>query len=131
MVQPDRDPAAEAAPFAPRRVDKPWGHELIWAETDTYVGKVLHIRAGHQLSFQFHVAKDETVHVLTGAVEIDVAAELGARRTLRLGPGDSLHIRPGTRHRLRAVETSDVLEASTPQLDDVVRIEDDYGRAGI
>lgn len=130
MLPRDRDPAGEAAPFAPRRVDKPWGHELIWAETDAYVGKVLHIRAGHQLSFQYHVAKDETVHVLAGAIELDVAPAGGERRTLRLGPGESLRIRPGTRHRLRAIATSDVLEASTPQLDDVVRIEDDYGRAG-
>jgi mannose-6-phosphate isomerase-like protein (cupin superfamily) len=131
MLPSTDGPARGERPFAPRRVAKPWGFELIWAETDTYVGKVMHIEAGHQLSYQFHVAKDETVHVLSGAVEIDVGDASGSRQTIRLGCGDSFHIRPGLRHRLRALETSDVLEASTPQLDDVVRIEDDYGRASL
>ena len=116
-------------PFAPRRVDKPWGFELLWAETESYVGKVLHIEAGHQLSYQFHRVKDETIHVLAGIVELELGDEQGNRQTIRLARGDSVRIRPGTRHRLRAIEASDVLEASTAQLDDVVRIEDDYGRA--
>jgi len=121
--------ATAVRPFTARRVDKPWGYELIWAETESYAGKVLHIEQGHQLSYQYHAVKDETVHVLRGAIEIDVGAAKGERNTLRLAAGESLHLPAGVRHRIRALETSDVLEASTPHLDDVVRIEDDYGRA--
>jgi len=126
-----RSEPAAAAPFHGRRVDKPWGYELIWAETPRYAGKILHIEGGQQLSLQYHRVKDETVSVLSGILEIEIAAADEPRRTLRLRPGESLHITPGTRHRMTAIETCDVLEASTAELDDVVRLEDRYGRAGL
>ena len=109
-------------------VDKPWGHEIIWAHTERYVGKILHINKGESLSYQYHVVKDETIRVLTGVLEMDVERD-GERQKLRLAPGDSLHIVPGMKHRMIAVEDCDVLEVSTPELDDVVRLEDRYGRA--
>ncbi len=115
-------------PFTGRRVEKPWGFELIWAETTAYVGKTLHIERDHQLSYQYHRVKDETIHVLTGVVELEVAEASGPRRRWRLTAGDGFHILPGVRHRMTAIETSDVLEVSTPQLDDLVRLEDRYGR---
>lgn len=119
---------APGAPFAGRRVEKPWGHELIWAEGQRYVGKILHIEKGHQLSYQYHRQKDETIHVLSGVLELQVASAEGPRHTLRLRPGQSFHIAPEVRHRMIAIATCDVLEASTPELDDVVRLEDRYGR---
>ena len=111
-----------------RKIDKPWGYELIWAHTDRYVGKILHINRGESLSYQYHHVKDETVRLLTGLLDMDVETEAG-RSTLRLTPGDCLHIVPGMKHRMMAVEDCDVLEVSTPELDDVVRLEDRYGRA--
>jgi quercetin dioxygenase-like cupin family protein len=111
----------------PTRVEKPWGHELIWAHTDRYVGKVLHIKAGHALSLQYHKAKDETVHVWSGRMRFQSGeGEVLTERTLE--PGDSFHITPGLRHRMIAETDCDILEASTPELDDVVRLEDRYGR---
>jgi mannose-6-phosphate isomerase len=109
-------------------VEKPWGYELIWAHTDRYVGKVLHINKGESLSYQYHVVKDETIRLLSGVLEMDVEVD-GERSTIRLSPGQCLHIVPGMKHRMTAVESSDVLEVSTPELDDVVRLEDRYGRA--
>jgi len=120
--------SAVGAPFRGRRVDKPWGYELIWAEQQRYVGKILHIEQGQQLSYQYHRQKDETIHLLSGVLELQVASADGPRQTLRLQPGQSFHIVPGLRHRMSAIETCDVLEASTPELDDVVRLEDRYGR---
>ena len=116
------------APFSGRRVDKPWGYELIWAQSERYVGKILHIEKGHQLSYQYHRRKDETICLLSGVLDLQVASADGPRQTLRLEAGQSFHIVPGLRHRMSAVETCDVLEASTPELDDVVRLEDQYGR---
>ena len=110
-------------------VEKPWGHELIWAHTERYVGKILHIKKGESLSYQYHVVKDETIRLLSGELEMDVERD-GERRTICLKPGDCLHIVPGMKHRMSAVEECDVLEVSTPELDDVVRLEDRYGRAG-
>ena len=110
-------------------VDKPWRHELIWAHTDRYVGKVLHIKKGESLSYQYHVVKDETIRLLTGLLEMDIETD-GERGKLRLTPGQCLHITPGMKHRMIALEDCDVLEVSTPELDDVVRLEDRYGRAG-
>jgi len=118
------------AAFNGRRIDKPWGYELIWAESTRYVGKILHIERGEQLSYQFHHHKDETIFLLAGVLQLEVATSEGPRETLRLLPGQSFHIPPGLRHRMSAIETCDVLEASTPELDDVVRLEDIYGRAG-
>jgi len=117
-------------PFAGRRVDKPWGYELIWAETDRYAGKILHIERGGQLSLQYHHHKDECIHLLSGSLDLTVGLPQEPIRVIRLLPGDSFHIPPGMRHRMTAVETCEVLEASTPELDDVVRLEDRYGRAG-
>jgi quercetin dioxygenase-like cupin family protein len=113
--------------FKPVRVPKPWGHELIWAHTDRYVGKVLHIDAGQKLSLQFHNFKDETIHMLSGRMNFEVE-ENGVMVVRTLLPGDSYHIPPKAKHRMEAEETCEVLEASTPHLDDVVRLQDAYGR---
>jgi quercetin dioxygenase-like cupin family protein len=112
-----------------RRVDKPWGHELVWAETDRYVGKILHIRAGQRLSRQYHRVKDETLLVQAGEMELELGPSAGAE-TRRMKPGDVFHVTPGTIHRMIGVTDVDVLEVSTPELDDVVRLEDAYGREG-
>ena len=112
-----------------QKVEKPWGYELIWAHTERYVGKILHINRGESLSYQYHVVKDETIRLLSGLLEMDLEVD-GQRSTIRLSPGECLHIVPGMKHRMTAVESCDVLEVSTPELDDVVRLEDRYGRAG-
>jgi len=112
-----------------RRVDKPWGHELVWAETARYVGKVLHIRAGHRLSRQYHRVKDETLMVQAGEMDLELGPA-DAFETKRMKAGDVFHVVPGTIHRMIAVSDVDVLEVSTPELDDVVRLEDVYGRQG-
>jgi mannose-6-phosphate isomerase-like protein (cupin superfamily) len=111
-------------------VAKPWGHELIWARTDRYVGKVLHVRAGEALSLQYHRVKDETVMVLSGRLRFEFFAEDEEPRSRELGPREPFHVAPGLRHRMVAIEDTDVLEVSTPELDDVVRIDDRYGRTG-
>jgi dTDP-4-dehydrorhamnose reductase/mannose-6-phosphate isomerase-like protein (cupin superfamily) len=113
-----------------RRVDKPWGHEVIWAQTDRYVGKVLFIRAGERLSLQYHEKKDETVYVMSGKMVFEVGPKDGPREDLVMKAGDSFHITPYTVHRMIAIEDTHVLEASTTELNDVVRLEDKYGRAG-
>lgn len=112
-----------------RKVEKPWGRELIWAHTDRYVGKILHIKAGESLSLQYHERKDETLHMLRGRMVFQVGAEGEELREVGLEEGESFRIRPGTRHRLEAITDCDVLEASTFEVDDVVRLEDRYGRA--
>jgi mannose-6-phosphate isomerase len=109
-------------------VEKPWGYEIIWAHTERYVGKILHVKKGESLSYQYHVVKDETIRLLSGALEMDIETN-GERRKLRLAPGECLHIVPGMKHRMIAIDDCDVLEVSTPELDDVVRLEDRYGRA--
>lgn len=112
-----------------RRVDKPWGHEIIWAETDRYVAKVLVIKAGHRLSRQFHRKKDETFFVESGEMILEIGpADAAEQKTMR--PGDSFHCAPGTIHRMVASTDVRVFEASTPELDDVVRLDDAYGRQG-
>ena len=117
-----------AGAVAAEHVAKPWGHETIWARTDRYVAKILHVRSGESLSLQYHRQKDETMRVLSGAVELEVGGADERRKTVRLGAGDAWHIPPGTRHRLIALADADILEVSTPELDDVVRLEDRYGR---
>jgi mannose-6-phosphate isomerase len=112
----------------PRRVEKPWGHELIWAETDHYVGKILHIKAGHALSLQYHNVKDETIHVLRGTLRFLAGPSAERVEEVDLKEGDSFRVTPGTVHRMIAVTDTDLLEASTAHLDDVVRLEDRYGR---
>lgn len=113
----------------PYRVDKPWGYELIWAKTDKYAGKILHVEPGHLLSLQYHEKKDETIYMLKGEIifRVQEGDELVERR---MREGENYHITPGTIHQMEAIEPSDMLEASTPELDDVVRLEDRYGRAG-
>jgi len=113
----------------PFRVEKPWGYELIWARTERYVGKILHIEPGHLLSLQYHEKKDETIFVLSGEIifRVQVGDELTERR---MKEGESYHVTPGTIHQMEAIVSTDLLEASTPELDDVVRIQDRYGRIG-
>jgi mannose-6-phosphate isomerase-like protein (cupin superfamily) len=113
-----------------RRVEKPWGHELIWAVTDRYVGKVLHIKAGEKLSLQYHRRKDETVMVWSGRMRFEHFGEGEQPQFTEMGPGDAFHVTPGLRHRMIAVEDTEVFEVSTTELDDVVRLEDAYGREG-
>ena len=113
-----------------KRVEKPWGHELIWAVTDRYVGKVLHIKKGHQLSLQYHNLKDETVMVWAGKMRFVHSAEGQEPGHTDMGPGEAFHVTPGLRHRMIALEDTDVFEVSTTELDDVVRLEDAYGREG-
>jgi mannose-6-phosphate isomerase len=115
--------------FDVRFVQKPWGHETIWAHTDRYVGKVLHIKAGHALSVQYHNRKDETIHLLSGEMIYRVQTE-GVLTDMKLRAGESFRNEPGTIHQMEAVTDCDVLEASTPDLDDVVRLSDRYGREG-
>jgi mannose-6-phosphate isomerase-like protein (cupin superfamily) len=112
-----------------KRVEKPWGYELIFAHTDRYVGKILHINPGEALSLQYHEVKDETLHLLEGAYELEVEEE-GVMVSRQMKPGDTYHIAPNTRHRMTTdTESCDILEVSTPELEDVVRLEDRYGRA--
>jgi mannose-6-phosphate isomerase len=114
----------------PRIVPKPWGEERIFAEESRYAGKLLMIRSGEALSLQYHERKDETIHVLEGTLGLFVERD-GERADLRLAAGEAFHLEPGTRHRMFAPE-GDVLlvEVSTAELHDVVRLEDRYGRAG-
>jgi mannose-6-phosphate isomerase-like protein (cupin superfamily) len=114
---------------SPVRIDKPWGYELIWASTDEYVGKILHVEVGETLSLQYHRMKIETMHVLSGRVRLDVGDSADDLESVVLETGDGYHLPAGRIHRLEALETADVLEASTPHLDDLVRLEDRYGRA--
>ena len=111
----------------PYRVDKPWGHEIIWAKAEKYVGKILHIEPGHVLSLQYHNKKDESIYVLSG----DIILRIQQGDTLierRVRAGEAFHIPPKQIHQFEAVVTTDLLEASTPEIDDVVRLKDRYGR---
>jgi mannose-6-phosphate isomerase len=108
---------------------RPWGQETLWAKTGTYAAKILEIDAGHRTSLQHHQTKEETLLVLTGIVLAAVERD-GELLNRTLGPGEVLHLPPGTRHRLEAIERATLVEVSTPELDDVVRHEDDYGRCG-
>lgn len=112
------------------RVDKPWGYELRWAITDRYLGKLLHIRSGHALSLQYHVQKDESILLVSGSLDLVLEDDRGDLVTHRLIPGMSARILPGRRHRFVAVEDAELFEASSPEIDDVVRLEDRYGREG-
>jgi len=111
------------------RVSKPWGYEDRWAITDRYLGKILHINAGEALSLQYHHAKDECILVVKGEMDLDLEDGSGQLVSHRLKEGDSVHVTPGRRHRMTAVTDVDVFEVSTPEIDDVVRLEDRYGRA--
>jgi len=112
------------------RVDKPWGYEIRWAVTDRYLGKIIHVNQGEALSLQYHEHKDEWLLVSKGAVDIEIGGLDGELEARRMRAGDAVHLPPYTRHRVTAVEDSDIFEVSTPEVDDVVRLEDRYGRAG-
>ena len=117
-------------PAKPRRVAKPWGHELIWAHTGRYVGKILVIEAGRRLSLQRHLVKDESILVVSGRLRLTLEDEAGVVGVEELGPGDARHVPTGRIHRYEATERCELVEVSTPELDDVVRLEDDFGREG-
>jgi mannose-6-phosphate isomerase len=115
--------------FEPRRVDKPWGYELIWAVAEAYVGKILFVEAGHSLSLQFHRQKDESWFVQSGRAKLELGAEgAGELVESEIGAGDAFRYRPGTVHRVTAIEDTTILEVSTPHLEDIVRLADAYGR---
>jgi mannose-6-phosphate isomerase len=114
----------------PRRVDKPWGHELIWAHTDRYVGKLLVIEAGRRLSLQRHLVKDESILITGGRLRLTLEDDAGQIRVEELGAGDARRVATGRIHRYEAIERCELVEVSTPELDDVVRLEDDFGREG-
>jgi mannose-6-phosphate isomerase len=116
---------ADIGKASAHRVDKPWGYELRWATTDRYLGKVLHVNRGEALSLQYHERKDESIMVASGSIDLELDGQL-----YRLGPGDTARITPGVRHRMTAVEDCDIFEVSTPDMEDVVRLEDRYGREG-
>jgi mannose-6-phosphate isomerase-like protein (cupin superfamily) len=118
------------SPERARRVDKPWGHEIIWAQTDRYVGKLLFIEKGRRLSLQYHERKDESIYVVRGRMALHLADASGTLRVHELGPGDHRRIPTGRTHRFEALEDLEVMEVSSPELDDVVRVEDDFGREG-
>jgi mannose-6-phosphate isomerase-like protein (cupin superfamily) len=113
-----------------RRVDKPWGHELIWAHTDRYVGKILVIETGKRLSLQRHLVKDESILVSAGRLRLALEDDEGTVVVEELGPGEHRRVPTGRIHRYEAVERCTLIEVSTPELDDVVRLEDDFGREG-
>jgi mannose-6-phosphate isomerase len=131
------DPANAVTPVPPplagelpRRVEKPWGHELIWAHTTKYVGKLLVIETGRRLSFQYHDVKDEWIHVLEGRLLLTLEDDHGVVADRELGPGEGAWVPTGRRHRYTALERVTLIEVSTPELDDVVRLSDDFGREG-
>jgi mannose-6-phosphate isomerase len=123
-----RDSPAGAPPV--RRVTKPWGHELVWTETDRYAGKVLVIETGRRLSLQYHERKLESILVMSGRLRLTLEGDDGVIRTEDLAPGDARVIPVGRRHRYEAIERVELFEVSSPELDDVVRVEDDFGREG-
>ncbi|HEX7264914.1 MAG TPA: cupin [Candidatus Dormibacteraeota bacterium] len=112
------------------RVDKPWGYEIRWAITDRYLGKILHVNRGEALSLQYHERKDECLLVSNGLIDIELGGADGNLEKVRMRSGDTVHLTPGTRHRITAVEDADIFEVSTPEIEDVIRLEDRYGRAG-
>ena len=128
------DPRAAVPPppagELPRRVDKPWGSELIWAHTDRYVGKILQIETGMRLSLQHHEVKDEWLYMLSGRLLLTLENDDGVVEDREVGPGEGVHVPTRRRHRFTAIETCRLIEVSTPELLDVVRVEDDFGREG-
>lgn len=117
------------APSRPRRIEKPWGHEEWWAHTDRYAGKLLFVRAGHRLSLQYHETKDETSYLLSGTVVLTQGDDPQSLTEQLIGPGVRWRNGPGLIHTIEAVDDATILEVSTPELDDVVRLADRYGRA--
>jgi mannose-6-phosphate isomerase-like protein (cupin superfamily) len=117
--------------YGVEKIEKPWGHELIWALAEDYCGKILFVRAGESLSLQYHEAKDESWYVLDGRAELELGPVAGELDRGIIEPGDAFRFRPGTVHRVTAFEDTRILEVSTPHLEDVVRLEDRYGRASL
>lgn len=117
-------------PFVPRWIDKPWGNELIWALTDRYCAKVITIETGRRLSLQYHEQKDEAILVTRGRLRLHLEGDDGTMNIRELGPGDSAHVAVGRRHRYEAIEEVELVEVSTPEIGDVIRVEDDFGREG-
>ena len=111
------------------KVEKPWGYELWWARTDRHVGKHIHINKGHALSLQYHNKKDETIFVWQGRILFEIGDANGELQRREMGPGDVVHVTPPTIHRMTAIEDTDIFEVSTPEVEDVVRLEDRYGRS--
>ena len=122
--------ASERYGASPRRVEKPWGWELVWAETEHYVGKLLFVRAGEALSLQYHERKDESWLVREGRARLELGEVGGELEVVEIEAGDAFRFPPRTVHRVTTLEDTLVVEVSTPQLDDVVRVEDRYGREG-
>jgi mannose-6-phosphate isomerase-like protein (cupin superfamily) len=114
----------------PRRVEKPWGHEIIWAHAEHYVGKLIVLETGKRLSFQYHEAKDEWIYVLSGRLLLTLEDDAGVMEERELGPGEGAHVAVLRKHRFAAIETCSLIEVSTPELHDVIRLEDDFGREG-
>jgi mannose-6-phosphate isomerase-like protein (cupin superfamily) len=129
VTAPGRESGGDAGDVG-RRVDKPWGHEMIWAHTERYVGKILVLEAGKRLSLQRHEVKDESILVLEGRLRLSLEDADGVVREQVLGPGEHRRIVTGRIHRFEAIERCELVEVSTPELDDVIRIEDDFGREG-
>jgi mannose-6-phosphate isomerase len=121
---------AAAQGSTPRRIEKPWGYEIWWAVTDQYVGKILHVNQGHRLSLQYHEHKEETSYLLSGRLLLVQGEAVESLTEREIGPGHAWHNPAGLIHTIEAIEDSDVLEASTPFLDDVIRLKDNYGREG-
>ena len=111
-----------------KKVQKPWGYEIWWAVTDKYLGKILHINKSHSLSYQYHEIKDETIYLYSGEILLEIEEVDKPREVKRLTAGESLRITPLTKHRMTAIEDSDVIEVSTPEYEDLVRLDDKYGR---
>jgi mannose-6-phosphate isomerase len=112
----------------PRKTEKPWGYELLWALTGKYAGKLIFIKKEHRLSLQYHSKKDESMLIQSGKIFMELEDKNGTGQTRVMGPGDIIHLPPFTKHRLQAVEDTILIEVSTPELDDVTRLADDYGR---
>jgi len=114
----------------PRRIEKPWGFELLFACTPKYAGKVIFIKKGHRLSRQYHQEKDEVIYIYAGKALLEIGEKGKLVTSVTLQPGQCVHVTPLTQHRLKAIEDTTFFEVSTPELEDVIRLEDDYGRAG-
>ena len=125
-----RAPASGGEGALPRRVDKPWGNELIWALTDRYCGKIITIETGSRLSLQYHERKDEWIHVTSGRLLLELEDDAGELVSRELGPGDGAHVPVLRKHRYTGLERVELVEVSSPEIDDVVRLQDDYGREG-
>ena len=113
----------------PQKTEKPWGYELLWARTSKYAGKLIFVRKGHRLSLQYHEKKDESIYIHEGKALVEIEGSDGRMESILLQAGQCRWIPPGTRHRLQAIEDTTIFEVSTPELEDVRRLEDDYGRA--